>query len=188
MAPRRSSTLPPLLAVSAATCTALASPPAAGQEQLLHLGVQAGYATATLPELLVGGFGGGGVITYGVSDAFNLRLHGDVSIHKLPEANSLLLGGVAAGAEYLLDVLDWVPYAGLMIGPSHGSFQATGGQWLLGVEVPFGLGYRLLPEVTLMGEGRVKWLFLGDETAPTNQLWLSVRFEYVWQLSDGGRT
>lgn len=156
---------------------------AAAQEELLHLGAQVGSVSATLPKIQAGGYGGGGVVSYGISDAFNLRIHGDVSIHNLPEADSLLLGSVAAGGEYLLDVLDWVPYAGVLLGPSHASLQQAGGQWLLGVEVPFGLGYRLLPEATILGEGRLKWLFFGDETAPTNQLWFSLRFEYVWSVA-----
>ena len=156
---------------------------ATAQEELLHIGAQVGYVSATLPAVLIGGYGGGGVVSYGISDAWNLRLHGDVSIHGLPEAESLLLGSVALGGEYLLDVLDWVPYAGLLLGPTHASLQQTEGQWLLGVEVPFGLGYRLLPEATLLAEGRLKWMFLGDETAPTNQMWLSLRFEYVWSAA-----
>jgi hypothetical protein len=92
----------------------LSSSPALAFEREWHLGAGAGVAFppgeyAMGPELAVHG-------AYGVSDVFDIRLElaGAKHAHDvLPDAT--VLSG-AAGLAYKLDIIEWVPYGGVLAG------------------------------------------------------------------------
>ena len=70
-----------------------------------------GYAELSPKSLH--GFGGGAHLTYGMTDAFNALVELDFTAH--PSGDTLVASG-AVGAAYVFDVLEWVPYIGLMGG------------------------------------------------------------------------
>ncbi|MBK9001320.1 MAG: outer membrane beta-barrel protein [Myxococcales bacterium] len=85
-------------------------------------------------------------VAYDISDMFDLRLELGAAEHQLVESQSTRLYSAAAGVVYKLDVLEWVPYFGIL----GGYYAFTGGPWPahlkpreLGVSVPLGLDYTL---------------------------------------------
>jgi hypothetical protein len=168
------------LAIAAAVVSITS--PGRAYERQWHVGVGFGYALGGFPGGAVSGFGGGTHLTYGVSDAFNLRLHGDVAAFDLPEpATSAILLSGALGAEYVFDVLEWVPYVGLSAAPVTMLVQGGATRVHLGVELPFGLGYQLDRSWTVGVEGRYRLMLFGDPaTSPTHNLLALARLEYAW--------
>jgi hypothetical protein len=161
----------------------VALPEAAAVERELATGVDVGYALGGFPDASVSGFGAGAHLGYGVSDAFNLRLSGDVSAFDLPEpGQSALLYSVLFGAEYVIDVLEWVPYIGAASGVSVMSLQNGPNVVHLAIDIPGGLGYRLSSFLTLGVEARYRLLLFGSEVSPTSGLALLGRFDYVFDL------
>lgn len=151
-------------------------------ERQWHLGADFGYALAGFPAETVSGFGGGAHLAYGITDAFNLRLHADFTAFDLTDPQtSAFVYAAALGAEYVIDVLQWVPYIGALAGPTLVSIREGEDHLHLGVELPLGLGYQLSRDVTVGAEVRYRLFFLGaEETSPTNGLLALARLEYTW--------
>lgn len=151
-------------------------------EDRFHVGVDAGLATATYPEVTVAGFNAGAHGLYGISDAFNLRLSFDVSVYDLPDPDtSAIFYGGLAGAEYVLDTLDWVLYAGLQAGPVLVAVQNGSDTWQAGFELPLGVSYLLSERFALrILEGRFRLQFFGDEASPLDQLTLGTGLELMF--------
>jgi len=179
------------LAAVALLGTSLWSADVQAYERQWRLGIDFGYSVAGFPEGAVGGYGGGLHLAYGITDAFNLRLHGDVTVFDLPDpATSALLYQGALGLEYVIDVMRWVPYLGVLAGPVYVARQDTEtaegevterpDHWLLGIEVPLGLGYQLSPNFLVGFEGRLRLLPFGPDDRPTQQLLGLGRLEVVW--------
>jgi hypothetical protein len=91
---------------------AIATPSAAfGYEDQLAVGLDLGYAqVAAAPG--GAGFGGGPQAKLGLDDTWNLYAAGFYAFH--PE-DSLHVGTLAAGVEYVFDVLQWIPWGGFGI-------------------------------------------------------------------------
>jgi opacity protein-like surface antigen len=148
---------------------------------LWHAGIDAGYALGAFPDAAVNGFGGGLHLAYGISDAFNLRLNADVSAFDLPEpATSALIYAGALGAEYSLDVLDWVLYVGALAGPANVAIQDGADLWQMTVQVPLGLSWMFSPNWAVGIEGQYRLFFLGPEGSPGSGLVGFGRFEYIF--------
>jgi hypothetical protein len=95
--------------------------------------------------------------------------------------------GAFFGAEYVLDILDWVPYVGLSTGTVLTSRQPSsddpgGDRWHLGIEIPVGLGYQLSHHIALMAEWRFRALLFGDEHTPPSTSVLMGRLELMWDM------
>jgi hypothetical protein len=171
-----------LLAISC-----LAPRSAQATERQWRLGVDGTYGMAGLPETTTAGLGGGAHLTYGLTDAFNLRANADVTALPLPAPATLAwMWNTTVGAEYVFDILRWVPTIGLLAGPV-GLYRQGDGQVLLdrhdvylGLEIPLGLGYQVIPEFTVGAEGRYRMLLVGTDVGPINYLSGHVRAEYVW--------
>jgi Outer membrane protein beta-barrel domain len=162
-----------------ALATTLMSQPAAAFEREWHFGTHVGYALSTFAEGTASGFGAGGYVNYGLTDAVNVRLQGDASIVDIPEpSTSALIYTAAVGAEYVLDTLDWVVYAGLLTGPVDVAIQDGENLWQLGAMIPFGLTYRFGEHWAVGGEGQYRLFLFGPEGSPINNLLLGGRFEY----------
>jgi hypothetical protein len=155
---------------------------AGAYEREWHVGMGAGYSLATFPVGTANGFDAGVHATYGVSDAFNLRLHSDVSAFDLPNPHtSAVLFGAGFGAEYVFDILQWVPYVGATVGPSATFIQGGPKLVRLGIELPAGLGYKINRSFTVGFEARYRLMLLGDgEVGPSNGLVAIARAEYAW--------
>lgn len=85
-------------------------------------------------------------VAYDVSDMFDFRLELGGSQHEFLPERATRLYSASAGVVYKLDVLEWVPYAGIL-----GGYHAfSGGPWPrhlkqheFGVSIPLGLDYTL---------------------------------------------
>jgi len=171
--------LRPLAAGLGALLVTTTSAPARAFEREWHVGAQVGYALSSFPAGKASGFGAGGLASYGLTDAVNLRINGDVSIVDIPEPEtSALIYTATAGAEYMLDTLDWVVYAGALTGPVNVSIQDGPDLWNLGFVVPFGLLYRFGDHWAVGGEGQWRLFLFGPDGSPVNNLSLGGRFEY----------
>jgi len=118
-----------------------------------HLGVDAGGSMLVIdgkstPDI---GGGGGGHWTYGLNDAFNLMVEGAWSLVALSEARGdtipptrpTWVANADVGVSYVFDVLQWVPYAGVLVGGYALSGGTISGIKLLpGFELALGLDYR----------------------------------------------
>jgi len=156
---------------------------ASAYERQWRVGPDFGWVAASFPGGSVDGFGAGAHVTYGLTDAINLRAQGDLSVFDLPEASSAIVYGGVVGGEYVLDVLNWVPFVGAMAGPVALAIQDGETVMHLGVEIPFGLGYQLSEQWTVGAEGRYRMYLLGSEAvSPSEHMAALLRIEHVWSL------
>lgn len=175
----------PALFAALLAIAALALPSrASAYERQWHAGVGLGYGL--LGDGGGSGFGGGLHLTYGLNDAFNAMAEIDTTYH--PGSKTLLASG-SLGVGYVLDILQWVPYAGVMAGvyeqidtasstcgdPGQPGCFAT----RLGFSVPVGLDYQLSRSVAVGVAGRYHFIFLGSNGV-TNALTAFARVEYIW--------
>lgn len=119
-------------AVAVVVSCVAASSRAGAVEREHHVGIDAGAAILVASDKSGGGAAAGAHWTYGLSDAWNLMLEGAFS------TTSPTVGNVGAGVAYVLDVLRWVPYAGLL---AEG-YAVGGDKWLGGAAIALGLDYR----------------------------------------------
>jgi hypothetical protein len=134
-----------------------------------------------LSEGSLDGFLGGAHLTYGLSDAFNLRVNADVAaFDRLPPASYALLWSGTVGLEYVLDIMNLVPTVGVSTGAMGVFKEAERHDLYLGLEIPAGLGYQLLPELTVGAEFRYRLLLFGTDVGPLSLLTVLGRAEYVW--------
>jgi hypothetical protein len=129
------------------------SPAALAVEREHHLGVDAGASLLVVggqssPEV---GAGIGAHWTYGLSDALNLMVEAAGSRLAVNEAQGASqphvqpawMANADVGIGYVFDVMQWVPYAGLLVGGyalSGGTIQ--GAKVLPGAAFALGLDYR----------------------------------------------
>lgn len=154
-------------------------------ERQWHAGASFGYGLVHVYDTTASGLGGGLHLTYGLNDAFNMMLEVDATIHP---GSDLLVAGAAVGPAYVLDVLQWVPYFGLLVGandvwyrgedcgtadlpPCHAAH--------LGIGVPVGLDYQVTRSFAIGAQVRYTILLLGD-SSPISYLTAFARAEYVW--------
>ncbi len=162
-------------------------------EHQWRVGGSFGYSLMNFGDESFHGFGGGAHMTYGISDAFNLRVHSDVTGFDRrvfydvtgveitdPPSDWALVWNSGAGIEYVLDILQWVPYVGVTIGPVDViDLEDESHQWHFGLTIPAGLGYQFTRDFTLGGEFSYRMLF-GAEGDPLYAMTVQARAEYVW--------
>jgi len=123
---------------------ALAIAPNAGAfERQWHVGGGLGVASFVSSDLPMGpalGLHG----AYGLSDMFDVRLELTGSRHEQSDGSSLDLYSATAGITYKIDVIEWIPYAGLLVG-----YYWLGGEnpppdsGALGISTALGIDYAL---------------------------------------------
>ncbi|AKT41874.1 hypothetical protein [Chondromyces crocatus] len=172
-----------LLSALALGATFGAASPAEAFERQWHAGAAFGYAMLADPGTYPG-FGGRLHVAYGLTDAFNALVEVDLATH--PGGQFFAFGG-SAGATYVIDILQWVPYVGLTVG-GYDLVRASqcGGpgdpachDGRFGIGVPFGLDYAISREFSLGVAGKYSILLPSTEF-PTSYLTLYARAEYVW--------
>ncbi len=155
-----------------------------------HLGLDAGGAVLVVKDKSSADAGGGAGAhwTYGLSDAFNLMAEGAWSLVALdesvkgpttPRTRPTSVTNIDLGVGYVLDVLRWVPYAGLLVGGyafAGGTMKAA--RLLPGAALAVGLDYRL---------GRswaaglaVRQHVVTDASTYPSFTQVLARFEYTW--------
>jgi hypothetical protein len=154
-----------------------------------HLGVDAGASMLVMSDKTDLGGGVGGHWAYGLNDAFNLMVEASWSLVALgekvqsattPRTRPSTVGNAGVGVGYVLDVLQWVPYAGLLVG----GYALTGGTLDVskirpGAVLALGLDYRFGPSWAAGLAFRQHMLVTEVSTYPSfTQVF--ARLEYTW--------
>ncbi|MEO6418622.1 MAG: outer membrane beta-barrel protein [Polyangiaceae bacterium] len=179
----------PLVSASGvALALLLASSSAQAIERQHHFGIGAGLSLLKIddkPTLDVGG-GLGVHYAYGVTDQFNFMVEGTSSLvarnvtETTPTTRPSTVESLAFGGSYVLDVLRWVPYVGILAS----GYAMTGGSltrtnYLAGIQVAAGLDYQVTRSIAVGLAIRQHMLFSDISTYPTyTQVFL--RTEYMW--------
>jgi hypothetical protein len=172
-----------------AAALALASP-ARAVEHEHHLGADLGGAVLVVKDKGSSDIGGslGVHYAYGLSDAFNLMiegsysllaLHQDLDSPKTPRTFPAQAGSAGVGLGYVFDVLQWVPYAGVLAGGTVFWGGTIDGATVLGdATVAIGLDYRVTTG-TSVGIA-LRQHFLTDPTTYPSFTQAFARFETTW--------
>jgi hypothetical protein len=180
----------PALAVAIGLAIAAFSRHAPAVEREHHLGVDAGAAMLVIADKSTPDVGGGFGLhwTYGLSDAFNLMVDGSWSLvaigekpldRNTPATRPATVTGLDAGISYVLDVLQWVPWAGLFVGGyALNGGTISGVKVLPGVGIALGLDYRL-SRSWAVGVS-VRQHALSQVSTYPSYTQTFARFEYTW--------
>jgi len=149
---------------------------ASAYERQWHSGASFGYALTT-DDAALSGFAAGLHLAYGVDDAWNVLAEGSFA-----HFGDVQVFQASAGAAYVLDVLEWVPYVGVMGGGElvHLRTDGCGNEcdaMRFGLTVPVGLDYIVSRDFAVGVAGRVH-LLLGD--GATGYVTVGARAEYLW--------
>lgn len=170
----------PRAAVGCAAIAATIANSAGAVEREHHLGLDLGGNT-----LVIGGSGTdtgasvGAHWTYGLTDQFDLMIEGAWSVEALGRrAGSITNGDV--GVSYVLDVLRWVPYFGVLVGGYELTGSEIGGPKLLpGGVLAGGLDYRLNRALEL-GVAVREHMLLTEASIYPSFVQVLARIEYTW--------
>ncbi|MDP9000795.1 MAG: porin family protein [Myxococcota bacterium] len=175
-------------AAIAAACVAIA-PRARAVEHEHHAGVDGGVSMLAMNGKTDVGAGIGAHWAYGLSDAFNLMVEAawspvapgeKVQGASTPRTRPASVGNAGAGVGYVLDVLRWVPYAGLLLsGYALGGGTMDRVQWRPGVTLALGLDYRFGRSWAGGFAFRQHMLVTDTSTYPSFTQFLA-RFEYTF--------
>jgi len=130
--------------------------------------------------------------TYGISYAFNLLAEGSASFYswksaistdpKKPTPHTLpgVIGGFGVGAAYVLDVLRWVPYGGVLVGGDYlGGGNLDKGFLTPDVQIALGLDYQITRSWAVGAAYRQHILLAKMGDYPSYAMF-ALRAEYVW--------
>jgi hypothetical protein len=178
----------PSALAAAASLAAIALTPARADaaEGLKSVGVQAGFSGVTGSEGQFGGYGGAVAGTFGLGDTFALIGNASFTSNQVTATGGRsLVASQAIGLRYALDVIQFVPYVGVLAA----SYELTGGglatpQYKFGAQIALGVDY-LVSRKWLVGlELRTHALpndILSSPSNPTPFYMTSfVKLEYVW--------
>lgn len=139
---------------------AVAERPAAAVEKQHHLGLDPSFAMLKVADRssVSAGVELGAHYTYGLSDMFNFMAEGGVALldagaargPEVPRTRPATLARATAGIGYVIDVIRWVPYVGLLAGGYHLAGGTLDGSTLgFGVQLAAGLDYQFSRRWTL---------------------------------------
>ena len=160
-------------------------------ERQHHLGLDPSLAMLKVADKSTVSVGAGLGLhyTYGINDQFNFMAEMNVSRVAAnqqqddaasPHTRPADVAHATAGVGYVLDVLQFVPYFGLMLG----GYRLSGGTLdsaliLPGAELAVGLDYQLTRHWAIGLAGRQHLLFTKASTYPSYTT-VMLRFEYMW--------
>jgi len=168
----------------------IAASSASAFERQHHFGLDGGVGMLKVggkDSLSVGG-GGGLHYTYGMTDAFDLMVEGcfmQVALEELPakgiQSNRpTSFSNAGVGVSYVLDVLRFVPYFGILLG----GYRLSGGTLdsalvLPGASLAVGLDYQINRHWAVGLGGRQALLLTKASTYPSYTT-VMMRLEYMW--------
>lgn len=165
---------------------------ASAYEHQWQAGLSAGYThfvngggTAITPAALPG-FGTNLSLSYGITDAWNVIGHVDMSAH--PGAAPVFIGGGGVGVAYVLDVLRWVPWIGVTLGaygvsaqePCIATDSASCTTLRFGPSATFGLDYQVNRKFSIGAGGRYGVLLFGNKNEVDQTISIFLRAQYIW--------
>ncbi|MBK9265072.1 MAG: hypothetical protein IPM54_35495 [Polyangiaceae bacterium] len=177
-----------------ASCVVMAasSSEAGAYERQWQVGLGVGYAqlineggTPVTPASLHG-IGSSLTITYGLTDAINIIGHADFNAHP-GDAPTLLYGG-SVGVAYVIDVLRWVPWAGVTAGgygvsalePCVATNDVPCTNARLGFSLLGGIDYQVSRSFSIGAMGRYGVLLFGNQNAVDHTIGGFIRAQYIW--------
>jgi hypothetical protein len=178
--------------VGAILATSLLASTAGAAERQHHLGLDGGLSMLSIKSkdsMSVGG-GGGLHYAYGLTDQFNLMIEGgyaQVALEELPGKgvpNNRPTGvtNFGAGVAYVLDVLHWVPYFGLLAEGYYytgGTIQASPVPLAVGGALAVGLDYAITRAFAMGFAFRQHFAFSKIDDYPSYSQFL-LRAEIAW--------
>lgn len=169
-----------LLAIAVVSAALTLGSTAAATEGLWRAGLDGGWGAVSWNGATVGGYGGGAHLTYGLSDEFNAMFEASATSHGVTAGRSrLLVASSAVGAAYTLDVIDWVPYFGLLVGAYRFSgAELAKGEVKLGFQAALGLDYRMSRSWGLGAQ--LRYHTFSDEPFSSHYMTACARAEYIW--------
>ena len=157
----------------------LTAPAASAVERQWRMGADIGWAAVASSEKVFPGWGGGAHLAYGLTDSYDLLMSAGLTSHAISAStpNGTIMD-VAVGAAYTLDIVQWVPYVGLLVG---GYRQSGGGlqqaNYDLGLQIALGMDYRFSPSWSTGLQ--VKYASFSKEPLSAHYMTTFVRFEYL---------
>ena len=180
--------LPALLAFIALSVTPLT---ASAIERQHHFGLDPSLSMLKVDDkpTLSTGIGLGAHYTYGIDDQFNFMAELNASIVAAnqkqdtptsPHTRPAEVDRALAGVGYVIDVLRWVPYFGILAG----GYRLSGGTLdsavlVLGGAVQLGLDYQLSRSWAIGAAGQQHFLVTKMSTYPSYTT-VMLRLEYMW--------
>lgn len=175
---RRPLAIPLLLLTT--LCPLLVSASAEAFERQWHAGADLGMAAVSYNGSIFGGYAAGVHASYGLNDTFNAMVEVSGSMHPVYIGYpALTVGSGAVGVAYTLDVLRWVPYAGVLVGGYHfrgANLQES--QWKLGFQVALGLDYSF--DRSWAVGAQIRYHTFSDDPLSAHYLTTCLRAEYLW--------
>ncbi len=183
--------LPALLAFVAFVAVSAAPGEARAIERQHHFGLDPSLSLLKVDDkpTLSTGFGIGAHYTYGIDDQFNFMAEANGSIVAAdqkqdtptsPHTRPAQVMHALVGIGYVIDVLRWVPYFGILAG----GYRLSGGTldnalYIFGGAAQLGLDYQLSRQWAIGVAGQQHFLLTKMSTYPsyTNVM---LRFEYMW--------
>ena len=149
-------------------------------ERQWQAGVDLGYAGVSWNDEFHGGLGGGVHMAYGMTDAFNWMLEVGGSGHKVcDDCKRLQVLHAASGVAYTLDIIQWVPYLGLLVGGYRWSgAEEASAQYKLGFQGALGFDYR--PSRSWAVGVQLRYHTFLDDPFTAHYMTTFGRFELLW--------
>ncbi|MBX3186489.1 MAG: outer membrane beta-barrel protein [Labilithrix sp.] len=160
-------------------------------ERQHHIGLAPSLSLLKVDDKSTMSVGMGGALhyTYGLSDQFNLMAEFNSSIVALdqqqdtaetPKTRPATVDHLSLGLGYVIDVLRWVPYVGVL----PGVYRLAGGTldgslFLPGAALAVGLDYQLSRHWAIGAAAHQHFLFTKMSTYPSYTTGL-LRLEYMW--------
>jgi len=185
---------------AAAALAALAWPERAEAfERQWHVGAQASYDLFIRPSIGgIHGVAGGAHLAYGLNDMFNLIFDVGVGVFPNPGYDpamsrpELVIPRINAGASYVFDVIQWVPWVGLTVGAAdvigtsqaacfpgaNGAVPTLCNEFRLGLSVPFGVDYQPNRSLAVGLSGRYTLMLFGPDVE--HLVTVGIRVEHMW--------
>jgi hypothetical protein len=161
---------------------------ASAGERQHHLGVDAGGAMVKGEGALSFGFGGGAHYAYGFKDTWYVM--GELGSSVVPlkfdspgdtsSTKALFAWSAAAGVSYAFEVIEWVPYVGILAGGYLLHGKGAGDTVVApGLQAALGLDYQLSRSFALGLAVRQHFMLTQMDTFPVYTTAL-LRAEYMW--------
>ncbi len=180
-----------LSALAAGAFVSLSEGEASAFEKQHHLGLAPGLATLNVKDKSTASVGAGLALhyAYGLTDQWNFMVEGGSHVVALdqgqdtretPRTRPARVDHAGAGLGYVLDVLRWVPYFGLLgqtYVVSGGTLESS--KVIVGVALAAGLDYQVGRHLAVGFAFRQNFMVSELSTYPSYTL-LQLRAEYVW--------